>query len=158
MKELNRRLRGISEVFNGERGFTMIELAMVLVIIGILVAVAVPTYQSMINKAHTAEARGLLAEVRTAAWTYYLENDAWPGAYDSTEDGKTAADNELGINFQNTDYDFEWSTVGDDSGPKTDNDENGEIQIRAIHETYEDVQLTLYSTGKSAIQTGDYGD
>jgi len=65
-----------------EAGFTLIELAIALTILGILVAIAVPTYMSVRNRAYDSEAKQHLAEIRTLAWSYYLENGSWKGVAD----------------------------------------------------------------------------
>lgn len=67
-----------------EAGFTLIELAIALAVLGILVAIAVPTYLSVRNRAYDAEAKQHLGEIRTLAWTYYLEKGDWTGTDLST--------------------------------------------------------------------------
>ena len=56
------RKRGKSRKEMGERGFTLIEILSVLVMIGILAAVSVPRYMDMIDYARNRAANGALAE------------------------------------------------------------------------------------------------
>ncbi len=62
-KTLNRR----------EHGFTLIELVVVLAILGILIALAVPRYLGARKKAYKAEADNVLQESKTLEWAYYQQ-------------------------------------------------------------------------------------
>lgn len=66
-----------------QKGFTLIELAVALAILGILVAIAVPTYLSVRNRSYDSEAKQMLGEIRSLAWSYFLEQNGWPDDLDT---------------------------------------------------------------------------
>ncbi|HEY8346218.1 MAG TPA: prepilin-type N-terminal cleavage/methylation domain-containing protein [Symbiobacteriaceae bacterium] len=68
-----------------QRGFTLIELAVALAILGILIAIAVPTYLNVRNRSYDSEAKQILGEIRSMAWSYYLENDTFPPTLEALE-------------------------------------------------------------------------
>ena len=65
----------------GKKGFTLIELMIVVVIIGILAALAIPRSMAASKKAKVSEARGVLKQLYVAAETYYQENGQYPATH-----------------------------------------------------------------------------
>jgi len=60
-----------------EGGFTLMELTVVIVIIAILAAVAVPLYINYVKDAQRTEAKGAIGAVVTAEQTYYQINNTY---------------------------------------------------------------------------------
>jgi type IV pilus assembly protein PilA len=61
------------------KGFTLIELMIVVAIIGILAAIAIPMYRTQTVKAKISEATRAVNTVATAIGDYVNDEDRWPG-------------------------------------------------------------------------------
>lgn len=59
-------------------GFSLVELLVVLVIVGILVALILPNTLNAIKQANTKECASNIRSIDTATQMYYTENRAWP--------------------------------------------------------------------------------
>ncbi len=66
-----------------QKGFTLIELMIVVAIIGILAAVAIPAYQDYTARAQVTEAVELLSGGKTSMAEYYADKGVWPLASSS---------------------------------------------------------------------------
>lgn len=64
-------------MYKNKAAFTMLELLMVVIIIGILATLALPQYMSFIEKARAAEAISTMGAIRTAENLAKLENGTY---------------------------------------------------------------------------------
>ena len=62
---------------NGEAGFSLVELMIVVGIIGVLAALAVPRFQQFQAKARMAEAKTILSSIYSLEEAYYLDNNTY---------------------------------------------------------------------------------
>jgi type IV pilus assembly protein PilA len=63
-----------------QKGFTLIELMIVVAIIGILAAIAIPAYQDYTIRAQVTEGINLADAMKVAVADYYTQNGAFPAA------------------------------------------------------------------------------
>ena len=77
-----------TEMHKKEHGFTLIELIIVVAIIGILFAIALPQYQNYQVRTKVVEALVMVESVKTAIEVYHEEHGRWP--FDNEEAGLPA--------------------------------------------------------------------
>ncbi len=64
-----------------QKGFTLIEMLVVVLIIGILATIALPQYQRSIERARAVQAREMLMALARAEQAYFLENGEYTGRF-----------------------------------------------------------------------------
>lgn len=88
---------------NKRRGFTLTELLIVIAVVGILAAIAIPVYNNYLVRARRADAKTALEQLRAAQEMFRAER----GRYANNGDDGNA------LNILNTNWGGPASTVGD---------------------------------------------
>jgi general secretion pathway protein G len=79
---MRRAIRGRDATNSSERGFTLVELMIVMTIIGILAAIAIPSYIRAVQKAREAVLKEDLHTMRTAIDSYTVDKEKAPETLD----------------------------------------------------------------------------
>lgn len=114
------------------RGVTLLELMIVVVIIGLMAAIAYPNYREFVARAKRNEAKAMLLEVATAEEAFYLQNSRYgtlaelnfadpyvsdTESYNVTVAGPDASNYTATATYQNTDDESnKCNTFGIDGG------------------------------------------
>jgi type IV pilus assembly protein PilA len=72
-------LNSLRNRLNGEEGFTLIELLVVILIIGILAAIAIPSFLNQKGKGEDSKAKADARTTQTALETWYTDNQTYVG-------------------------------------------------------------------------------
>ena len=81
-----------------QKGFTLIELMIVVAIIGILAAVAIPQYQNYVGRANFASALSTVTSLKTNIESHIMEFGEFPTTSDDSEDA-TQTNANLGMDL-----------------------------------------------------------
>ena len=103
-----------------QKGFTLIELTVTMIIVGILAAVAIPNYENMLIQGTASATANNMRLIWQAEKNYYFNNGYWCGYDDTTGQHGNCADNltdmntNLHLNITDNTYTYNFQT---DSGP-----------------------------------------
>ena len=78
-----------------KKGFTLVELVIVIAILGILALYALPKYQGIVEQARSSEAKAQLGSFRSALGIYYAKNHGVYPDYDTVNAGKIFANDQV---------------------------------------------------------------
>ena len=70
----------IRKVMSVEKGFTLVEMMVVLIIIAVLIALGIRAYVGYIGRAKMTKADGDITTIQAALDAYYAQNQSYPGA------------------------------------------------------------------------------
>ncbi|HIC39410.1 MAG TPA: prepilin-type N-terminal cleavage/methylation domain-containing protein [Candidatus Marinimicrobia bacterium] len=70
---------------HNQDGFTMVEIMVVVVIVAILAAVALPTYFALVQNAYASEPKTVISNIENAGKMYYQTYGEWPSDIEEME-------------------------------------------------------------------------
>jgi len=76
----------VSTTLREKKGFTLVELMIVVAIVGVLAAIAIPNFLRFRQRAKISEAKANLGAIRVTEHAYYAEHDLYVGNQAYTPD------------------------------------------------------------------------
>ncbi len=103
----------------GQSGFTLVELAVALVIVGIVGGISITAYTSIMRSTHAMQAVGDLYAVRAAAYMNYGDSSQWPADLPvGIPPAELVSRLPAGFEFVRRDYRLDWDNwVGQPHAP-----------------------------------------
>ena len=145
-------MKKVKKSFKKSKGFTLIEMLVVVLIIGILAGIALPQYQMAVTKAKVASILPIMRRWKDAMYEYKLQNDSYCPDDDCGGSGRPDG-SVLGVNWPS-----DWKSSGDNT-PCGDNiecendywyecmvneDYSGEVCCTHIIDENNQFQISMY--------------
>jgi type IV pilus assembly protein PilA len=148
-------LQAVLQKKKNDEGFTLIELLVVIIIIGILSAIALPSFLNQANKAKQSEAKTYVGSMNRSQQAYYLENNEFA---DGAGFGKLG----LGVATQTQNYKYLINGGGKTSSTVTNQAQTvlasaplktyiGGVMVGTIAATSEATTLAILCEGEKAV-------
>lgn len=100
-----------------KKGFTMIELIIVIIVIGILAGLALPQYTKMIERGQMTRAKSALDMIRKAEGIYFTNNSAYVDvAQDGWTEGTDLVSEVAELTSLKTDPDWKYEVATENNG------------------------------------------
>ena len=96
-------------------GFTLIELMVVIVVLGVLMGIAVPSYFEQVKRARRADAREALSDLATRQEQFFLDNKAYSNSIADLGRGTGSVNDYYAITipvFTTTTYTLQAAAIG----------------------------------------------
>jgi prepilin-type N-terminal cleavage/methylation domain-containing protein len=138
-------------MYRNQKGFTLMELMVVIVIVTILAAVAVPLYINYVKDAQRTEAKAAIGAIATAEQTYFLKlqskNPGTAAQYGTLEDlkGHTTTLGEELLNISDAETKWSFAVTGSTTGYTVTATYNGSNPAIVVYYTYTQGQGGTFS-------------
>ena len=87
---LTKNIRTLHQASRGEGGFTLVELMVVIAIMGVLAAIAIPRFSGATDRADAAKVEADMSTMASALEVYRVNHGSYPGSLDLTTNASTA--------------------------------------------------------------------
>ena len=131
----------MNKIIKSKKGFTLVELVIVIVIVGILSIISVPIYRGYVEKAMMTEGKVLLNAIGKAELAYHVKY----GTFKETNGSKVSYDDELDISADANKYFSAFDVRGFGIGSSTASKAANEKYAQS---TYDFALITVYGSNR----------
>lgn len=149
-----------------KKGFTLVELVIVIIIVGILSIVSVPVYRGYVEKAMLTEGKTLISAIGRAELAYHVENEEFKVI------GRTSQDKDIDMDARSGKYfrEFACPAVGEEGSHPTNDSSSASFSSsvnkadgESIEEEFAKHWVTIEVYGKNnnrswTLYTTQWGD